>query len=322
MDDIVHAFGDAVQKAVKPLEIQLLDLQERVALLSLGADSSTSSNGFSRPTTKLAKQQESSPPKSSDAGEVDPMMTGDMVYFYCKDMDTPGILTGDLSSKRVGLQAQESRESLNFDDYVFRVYPMLNYRHRNEADSQDRAKERAKKMTRGSSSSSSTMLQSQYSMGGVEDVLSREALINQRVEAEVHANNTWMKQLDQGQSKEVVKYGSLYQLLHLKSGLFLSIRDDAAPLDPDCRALSLAEGTSASYFKVVPRFKAQTEGSIVYFGHSLVLESAKFPGTFVHTSSAFYNETPGKYYSSLPKCLQTGTTYEVTKMLETLLGTV
>jgi hypothetical protein len=198
-------------------------------------------------------------------------------------------------------------------------YPKLNYRHRNEADSQADSKARARKANKerpekqrsfGSQRSFSRQLSRQVSRNSSDDNHTRDALIKQRVETEEQANSTWMKQLDHGQSKEAVKYGSLYQLMHIKTGLFLSVCDDAAPLDPDCRALNLGHGSSACYFKVVPRFKAQTEGSIVYFGHSLVLESGKLPGTFVHTSLACYDETPDSLDPALPKCLQTGITYE------------
>ena len=45
---------------------------------------------------------------------------GHFATFQCVDVETPGILCGDMAAARVGGQVQGSREALNFDDYIFR----------------------------------------------------------------------------------------------------------------------------------------------------------------------------------------------------------
>ena len=60
----------------------------------------------------------------------------------------------------------------------------------------------------------------------------------------------------------------------------------------------------------MPRFKAQAVGSIVYYTHSVVLESVKQRGMMLHTSMVPYSNIPSTKDASLPKCLQTEKTLE------------
>ena len=41
-------------------------------------------------------------------------------------------MVGDFAANRIGVQVQGSRDALNFEDYIFRICPMFNYRYRNE----------------------------------------------------------------------------------------------------------------------------------------------------------------------------------------------
>lgn len=66
------------------------------------------------------------------------------------------------------------------------------------------------------------------------------------------------------------RYGDEVQLQHHRSGLFLTALAASAPLDPDCRGLALRPGASPAVFKFMPKYKAQTEGSVVYYKHFLV----------------------------------------------------
>jgi hypothetical protein len=54
----------------------------------------------------------------------------------------------------------------------------------------------------------------------------------------------------------------------------------------------------------MPRYKAQTEGSVVYYSHTMVLESVLLRGMSIHASNAPYSLTPDATDVSLPKCLQ------------------
>ena len=142
------------------------------------------------------------------------------------------------------------------------------------------------------------------------DELSAEALLRQRVVTEEQYNQQWLGKVVSGESKETLKYGGYCQLQHLKTGNFLAVKEEAAPFDPDCRALTLEAGSSAAVFKLAPRFKSQAEGSSVYYGHSLVLEAGRHRGTFVHVSPVVYDDIPDATDPSLPRCLQTGVTFE------------
>ena len=67
---------------------------------------------------------------------------------------------------------------------------------------------------------------------------------------------------------DTVKYGAVIQLQHVKTGLFLACHKGSAPRDSDCRRVSLKGGSNASQFFVQPHFKAQQEGSTLYYGTS------------------------------------------------------
>ena len=79
-----------------------------------------------------------------------------------------------------------------------------------------------------------------------------ETLLRQRVEKEEAANAEYMRQLESGAAKAIVKYGDVCQLQHVQSGEFLTVSEAAATFDPDCRTLLLdREGSSAAYFRIM-----------------------------------------------------------------------
>ena len=79
-----------------------------------------------------------------------------------------------------------------------------------------------------------------------------ETLLRQRVEKEEAANAEYMRQLESGAAKAVVKYGDVCQLQHVQSGEFLTVSEAAATFDPDCRTLLLdRQGSSAAYFRIM-----------------------------------------------------------------------
>jgi hypothetical protein len=89
-----------------------------------------------------------------------------------------------------------------------------------------------------------------------------------------------------GNDKVKIRYGMPLQLQHVMSGRFVRVLSAAAPGDPECRSLSLdtRPGTVDCCFKLMPRFKAQTEGSIVYYDDSMVIESLMQRENYLHTS--------------------------------------
>jgi len=63
---------------------------------------------------------------------------------------------------------------------------------------------------------------------------------------------------------------------------------------------------SACMFKITPRFKAQTEGSLVLFTHKMHIESVKQRGFMLHVSGVTYSNVPALYDRRIPKSLQLG----------------
>jgi hypothetical protein len=87
------------------------------------------SSGSSRSRSRILKQ--------AAEESLDPVTIGDQMLFNASELLAAGFLHGDLASLRVGMQEfdlETKRDALNFNDYVFRVCPMLNYRQRNELD--------------------------------------------------------------------------------------------------------------------------------------------------------------------------------------------
>eukprot|EP00615_Pteridomonas_danica_P005853 CAMPEP_0114339576 /NCGR_PEP_ID=MMETSP0101-20121206/7817_1 /TAXON_ID=38822 ORGANISM="Pteridomonas danica, Strain PT" /NCGR_SAMPLE_ID=MMETSP0101 /ASSEMBLY_ACC=CAM_ASM_000211 /LENGTH=2941 /DNA_ID=CAMNT_0001472581 /DNA_START=113 /DNA_END=8938 /DNA_ORIENTATION=+ len=291
---------ESIERAIAPVLKKLGDMEYRLDKMG---DPNTAGGGTDRSKSKSKSRSMSMMNKAGGdgvVGDLDPVMTGDLLYLkHIGDGLTNGFLCGDAAYDRVGVQHQGEavNDALNFSDYVFRVVPMLAYRQRNELVALTASAERGGSVSRRSS------------VSGAADN-SAERLLRQRVEAEQLANSNLLESLTQGGDKETLKYGSIFQLLHVSSGLFVTVKEDAAPFDPDCRALTLEEGSSAALFKIMPRFKAQTEGSIVYHSHSVVFESVRQRSMFLHTSSIAYDTRPNMMDATLPKNLRTGLTYE------------
>jgi hypothetical protein len=250
---------------------------------------------------------------------LDPVTIGDQMLLNASEMVEGGFLHGDLASHRVGLQefdAETKRDALNFNDYVFRVCPMLNYRQRNELDVAQ-----AKETSQSENPKTLNRKQSAAEMDAQKNAL--DLLKNRVLQEEAH-NLAVMDRVIGGEHTGSVKYGDIFQLQHVKSGAFLTVLESAAPFDPECRGLTLSsKGSSAALFKFTPRFKAQTEGSIVYYSHSVRIESVKQRGYLVHISSACpYSPIPDWRNSLLPKSLQTGKIYEANLATEPTAKTV
>jgi hypothetical protein len=77
--------------------------------------------------------------REPDNEVLDPVTIGDLIVLNATEpKDCVGALRGDSANFTVGIQLpnaqNKKRDSLQFDDYVFRVCPSLNYRQRNELD--------------------------------------------------------------------------------------------------------------------------------------------------------------------------------------------
>jgi hypothetical protein len=137
-----------------------------------------------------------------------------------------------------------------------------------------------------------------------------ELVLRKKVELEDEQNRIFLEALLQGHHKVAVRYGTEINLQHVKSGLYVTVVHGAAPFDPDCRTITLAPCSANSAFKFMPRYKAQSNGSIVFYKHWLLVESAVLAANFIHTSKQNYSPVPDPTDLSLPKCLRTGRTCE------------
>ena len=68
-----------------------------------------------------------------------------------------------------------------------------------------------------------------------------------------------------------IKYGDVVQLKHRKSRLFLGMHKIPAPVNSNHRKVSLKPGSYAAHFRILPRFKVRSMGSLVYANDEIVL---------------------------------------------------
>ena len=145
-----------------------------------------------------------------------------------------------------------------------------------------------------------------------QDIATTSKMLREKKEREEENNSELMRNVDDGVTDDTIKYGTVIQLQHVKTGLFLACHKGSAPRDSDCRKVSLKGGSFAAQFTVQPRFKAQQEGSVLYYGYSFKLESANLDRMFLHTSpKSTYSNINDPDNTTLPKCLRTGTPCEV-----------
>jgi hypothetical protein len=328
-----QALLDVQENVINEFSLRLDRLEAESLIRSGGSDNDTSSPSTTdknrserrlslvdhhhHQVDKVKEASSKQDTKQDDEEEdlLDPVSIGDYILFNAAELNEVGFLHGDLAQLRVGLQEADTetkREALNFSDYVFMVCPMLNYRQRNELDLLEAKHENPTKLKRKQSRSEFESLQSALN------------LLQNRVIQEESNNLVSMDHVKSGDYTSTVKYGDLVQLQHVKSGAFLSVLESAAPFDPECRGLTLdVKGSSSALFRFMPRFKAQTEGSIVYYSHSLRLESAQQSGYYVHISpQSPYSKIPDWRNSELPKSLQTGKIYEANLATEASAKTV
>lgn len=76
----------------------------------------------------------------------------------------------------------------------------------------------------------------------LESARSAMSLLKARVRQEEGNNNAIMNNVLHGDYPSLtIKYGDMFQLLHVKSGRFVTVLESAAPFDPECRGLTLNE---------------------------------------------------------------------------------
>ncbi len=151
-----------------------------------------SKEGQDEPSRPFRKQGSvrSGPKKmgSKSKDEVlEPLRIGDFITLQCTDTAVAdSVLRGDLTLMRLGVQQKERRrDALNFDELIFRVCPMLNYRQRTELDVFERS-------LAGRA-------------GGTDDTSSASAVLRARVKSEEEGNDTLLAALDAGEGLVPIK---------------------------------------------------------------------------------------------------------------------
>ena len=78
-----------------------------------------------------------------------------------------------------------------------------------------------------------------------------------------------------------------YQLLNRSSGKYLQAKKTVADEDPTALRCSMGDAAVRSkmpWFSIQPGFRTRSEGEDVRMGDTVVLQSMKMPGLYVHTS--------------------------------------
>uniref|UniRef100_A0A914XA54 Uncharacterized protein n=1 Tax=Plectus sambesii TaxID=2011161 RepID=A0A914XA54_9BILA len=90
-----------------------------------------------------------------------------------------------------------------------------------------------------------------------------------------------------------VYYGQIIQLRHAFTGKFIHVNTSQTSWCESSNLLVelLHKNSSRAQFKVLPRYKVKSEGDVVQIGDSIVLESVKSHGQYLHCSIVSYNET-------------------------------
>jgi len=248
---------------------------------------------------------------TEDTSELAPVLIGDYIVLQDLNIENPGFVTGDPAFQRCGVQKFPSKgEVLEYDDYAFQIFPSMIYRSRQEQKMKHGNRKRSS--TRSNSRGSGRERSTSITAGDFQEREREEKMLHERIEHEDRLNESTIKEVVSGERREPLRYGQLVQLYHLKSGLFVSCHHTAALKDAACRKVSLREGSISAQFELLPCFKAQTEGSVVFYTHSIKLGSVKLNGSmFLHTSNAVYEDMMNPDGPATPLCLKTQPTLEL-----------
>ena len=176
----------------------------------------------------------------------------------------------------------ERRASLRYSQAVFKIWPMLSYRAIKELNRHTQEIDTAA-LSRGGSTEGKEAKDEEEVLEGL-----RYTAQNER------------RQNEQAPIRErglVVKYGDVVQLQHVESGLFMKMRGKTALLDKQCKGVALADGSTSSYFIIMPRYKNRSIGSPIYYSDDIFLVSKKNEGFHVHASRS-------KFYASARSIIQ------------------
>ena len=197
-----------------------------------------------------------------------PVHFGDSIYFKVPGgpgMGTmKGFFNGSVSLRRCGLDqhslTDEEPIPLTVGGCLFRVFPNLNYKAQEEVERMTSRSKGGARSRAGSGGGPFSRTGSASSFGADRSAHRQQLEIEkQRAAQEIRQNAQIEQRINEGDN-EVLFYGSLVQLQHVDSGLFMSCHEGAASKDVDCRRIELTKGRSSCYFRIRPKLAYRREG--------------------------------------------------------------
>jgi hypothetical protein len=347
--------AEAVTAALeKQAESQREMIQNLMAGAGAGAPpSQNSSSGLmtvahaARRATFVQRRVSSAPPadaaaeKNDKAASYTSLQAGDLITLRVSEHGLRGCVLGSMAERTAAVEAEagfdERPMSLSssppgssgshhqvtrrFDDCVFRICPKLNYRAQTELNRIQKAARHTMGPEEEGEEKASAL------MAGLEKARARAQ--NERA----HNDEALAKLHSLGVAGVSLKYGDVIQLEHHKSQLFLAMHKTPAPVNSNCRKVSLKAGSYAAHFRILPRFKVRSIGSLVYANDEIVLQSVKFDPMVLGASGQSKDMLPSARGSSsssfaahhlgppdlgvrLPTALRHGACFEVNGAME------
>lgn len=240
-----------------------------------------------------------------DAQEARPLKIGD--YITLRTIRIDGFLGAE------GILDQRCMvftEPENFDDCRFQIWNQNQYSAAKELQEYVELMEQQDAMTAdlASDDAGSQMSLEQEAPNAEEDIFdageeqeeifdesSQRARVLQSLQKgrvnEQRLNESYMRQL----IGNPVKFGAIVQLRHVKSGRFVTVNGlETAEVERENLRVYLDEdGSSASWFVLVPRFKIDREGDVINSTAEMFLKSADGQNQYVHFSEKEVPDVPG-----------------------------
>jgi hypothetical protein len=187
-----------------------------------------------------------------------PLEEGDLVWFRQEDESQNGTVLGNCSLKTVGVQVDDVLPPLRFTDGLFRLCSRLHYRSKTEV---------SRIIKVANQSDNQAVARKELNLEFEEQRMAAESAENAKLLTRlVHSDSP----------QELIRYGDGVQRQHVNSGMFLAVHKTPAPLEPNCRKVSLKPGSLAAHLKILPKYKVRSLGSIVHADDQIVLQSVKY----------------------------------------------
>jgi hypothetical protein len=232
---------------------------------------------------------------SAQASLVQCMRFGDIVQVYCEDVDSPssstsagGFMGADgFADAHCDIRRVKEGMETDIADNLFLVTPKL------QSQCQ-------KKL---STSLTEALEKADWNPNGTPNLDPDLKVAIERLRAEAHSEsmaNAYEVERSLGQ---VVNYGQMVQLCHIKSGKLLTIRSkEVAHVESQCQRVCLSEhGGIDAWWSMEPRYRAMGIGEPVRYNDSVSILSGKVNGAMLHaakeaTVDAALSHDPCEYF--------------------------